>query len=265
MTNELEDAFEDEESETSAESNFTPDDEAEEAEKGETEDKEESEESTEFDDTKDKDESEEESSDEESSEEETEESESEPPSEEKLVPVAAVQDARRKLQEANEKLARYEKSETDENAPDPSADPEAYEAYVEQRVEKKLLVSRIEKSQAEMLEKHEDWPEMEQIFMVLAGSNPDLYTEMNAAQSPAQFAYDKAKEYEKAQETKIRARIEAEVSEKDGADKKEPSTAEKRNKSALKSPKLNKVTSTNTESAREQLDSLEDMFEGAAF
>lgn len=199
--------------------------------------------------------------------------ESEPPSdkEQKLVPIAALLDERRKaqlLKEENEKLKSQFQQEEDETAPDPLDDPEGYKQYLKNQANRELYQERAEESRSRMLESHSDYEEMEKIFMFLASQDSALVTQMNKHPDPAKFAYDKASEYKAEQRESIKnefreslkAEILAEL--KAGAQPPEESEADKRKRSAVSVPNLTKATATDTNSTTiEKDEDLDDMFE----
>lgn len=166
----------------------------------------------------------------------------------------AVLDERRKRQELEAKLAKYETGETEQTKqptrPDVLEDQEGAFRHTEGAIENRILQERINLSRELMLDKHEDYAEMETVFVDLARQNPHLVNEMNNSSNPAKFAYNKAQEHTAYQEylktkdsddykdyleaKKSGALIEREV---------EDSPAEKRKKSAVKVPDLINATS----------------------
>lgn len=141
-----------------------------------------------------------------------EEAESEPPSdnEGESVPRQALLDERRKRQEAQEEAERLKREygiQQDEEAPDPRDDPEGYEKYVRQKVERENWEKRVTQSRERMLEKHADFEEKEKHFVQLAQQNPDLVKQMNEHPDPAGFAYEKAQEDMSSKEKAIEDRV----------------------------------------------------------
>lgn len=119
-------------------------------------------------------------------------------SKQKSVPVAALQDERKKRQTAEERAetaeeraAALEKElEAMKGKPDPVPDTE-FDALV------KVSVRHMKKL-------HEDYPEMEKIFMEqvarvkdgkLVIKNEDLWEQYRASEDPAEFAYNHAKSH----------------------------------------------------------------------
>lgn len=186
-----------------------------------------------------------------------------PPAEEdpKTVPVAALIDERRKaraLQEELEKL-KNQYAFDDENAPDPTAEPESYKAYVRNQIRQEEMDTRIVTSRSSMLEKHNDYTEMETTFGLLAVNDPSLVEQMKNHPEPARFAYETAKGHLDKQRAAIRAELEAELLSKQP---KEPSKAEQRKASAVKVPNLTKATPSGSNSTPADNDegSLEELF-----
>lgn len=200
--------------------------------------------------------------DEEKSEEKSEE-ESETPPEPTLVPIAALLDERHKrqvLREENEKL-KSQIPQT-EQKPDMYEDPEGYEAWVLANAEQKVLDKQsaafadlVESSRSSMLEKHEDYQKIEEVFYILANSDEDLKQEMFRSQDPAQFAYIKGKEYLDAQRENLRAEILAETEDK---------PPEK--PGLIKAPNLASATAQSSNSVEVEKDEdLNDMFEDQVY
>lgn len=141
---------------------------------------------------------------------ETEETESETPSEEdKTVPRRALIDERRKRQELEEKLERMrqEHGEREEDAPDPTDDPEGYKKYLRAQWEKEQWEKTATRSRDRMMEQHADYEEKEKHFLYLAQNNPELVKQMNEDPDPAAFAYNKAKESLDQQEKAVEDRV----------------------------------------------------------
>ena len=119
------------------------------------------------------------------------------------VPMAALQDERHKrqqLSEENERL-RSQIPKSDE-APDPYTNIDDYDAYKKAEWEKDLNAKqanernqRIEQSPTDMLQSHEDYDEMEQIFQLMTVTDKTLVEKMFASGNEAKFAYDTAKTY----------------------------------------------------------------------
>ena len=121
----------------------------------------------------------------------------------KLVPIAALQDERHKRQQLETRLQEIEKQlpKTDE-APDPITEPDEYESYIRNKVEKEYedraaaeYKEKVEASRSQMLEAETDYIELEKVFMLMTTTDDTLAVQMNASADPARFAYDTAKAY----------------------------------------------------------------------
>lgn len=128
-----------------------------------------------------------------------------PSGEDQSVPRQALLDERRKRQEAEERLRQLEPA--DEEAPDPTDDPEGHERYLRAKWEREQWQERATKSRDRMLEKQPDYEEKEKHFLYLASQDPELIKQMNEDPDPAAFAYNKAKESLDAQEQAIEERV----------------------------------------------------------
>lgn len=141
--------------------------------------------------------------------EETEEAESETPSEEEgSVPRRALIDERRKRQDLEKQVQELrQKHEPDEEAPDPTDDPEGYEKYLRAKWEKEQWEKTANRSREKAMETHPDYEEKERHFLFLASQDPELVRQMNEDPDPASFAYTKAKESLDAQEKAVEERV----------------------------------------------------------
>lgn len=188
------------------------------------------------------------------------ETETEPPSdkESKLVPIAALHDERRKAQQFKERAEKAEKliPEKDE-APDPYEDIDAYTEYVRTQVQKELQAEqrkansdRIDLAREQMLEKHDDFIEMENIFTIMQASDPTLMGKMLASGNEVEFAYKTAKEYKAALLGDVKPPVIPDLTE-----------TEKRKAQALGAPNLATATAqaTNAEQKLKESD-INDVF-----
>lgn len=155
---------------------------------------------------------------------------SEPPSEEKdeRVPVAALQEERRKRQEYERRLREYEQQK--EKKPEEKKDFwEAPEDVINQRVESvakdlesKFTVRFLRSSEARARKQYEDYDAKIRAFQEAVESNPQLYQQMLDSEDPAEFAYKVGETYEytkdaptiDALEKKLEAKLEAKLREK---------------------------------------------------
>ena len=134
-----------------------------------------------------------------------------------MVPTAALLDERRKRQDAESRLSNALKSQ--ETVPDQYEDPEGHAAYLERQSHE----GRINGSRETAMLLKDDYPEMETVFMGMVRdaqgnvTNQSLINQMNAASSPALFAYNKAKEHqetERYRDPAARDQYEAELKER---------------------------------------------------
>ena len=118
---------------------------------------------------------------------------------EDMVPKAALLDERRKRQTAEDLNFELQRSQLE--VPDPTYDPEAHAAFVRQQE----INGRVSGSRETVRTLKDDYDEMEVVFMSMVQDpqgnviNQTLINQMNAAKTPALFAYNKATEYLEAQ------------------------------------------------------------------
>lgn len=144
---------------------------------------------------------------------------------EKLVPLSALEDERKKRQKAFERLDELEKRLEDvqrKPRPDEFMDPDGAAAWdreeSERRAEAETVKQRDERiasSQEIMREIHEDYDEMEAVFAEAAERDRSLAVQMVNHPAPAKFAYQKGKELKMLKDigdpASYRERIKAEV------------------------------------------------------
>jgi len=202
--------------------------------------------------------------------EEKSEEETEPPADKEptMVPIAALHDTRRKLDEARERAEALEKQiPVKDEAPDMYEDPDGYKLFVKnqalaevQAEQNAVYEARVEKSRSSMLEKHEDYEQMEKTFVFLTGFDETLISDMKANVDPAQFAYDKAKEYMVAQKEVLISELIAsgEYTKKEAEEEAEEQTEEK----VVNAPSLAKATSvaSNTHPVEKDYANVDEMF-----
>jgi len=119
------------------------------------------------------------------------------------APIAALQDERRKAQQAREEAEMLRRQvPVNDEAPDPYEDIDKYNAYIRNQTEQEIYqrmeqqrLQNLEFSRSKMLEQHQDYDEMEQIFSIMTATNMELVDKMNMSSDPAKFAYDTAKSY----------------------------------------------------------------------
>lgn len=162
----------------------------------------------------------------------------------------AVLDERRKRQELEAKLAKYEEEKVEKiKRPDVLEDQEGAFQHTESAFENKLFQERINLTRELMMEAKPDYSEMAALFLEMVKENPSLESEIRNSSNPAKFAYNKAKEkveYNEFQKTKetpeYKQFLEAKKSGKLNA-LVEETPEQKRNKSALNVPDLINSTS----------------------
>lgn len=161
--------------------------------------------------------------------EESEEKEETPSSEQKTsVPMAALQDERRKRQAAE---ARLKELEQKDDVPDPVSDPKGYAKHVKDGASADSFDLTIKLSRDLMMDAHKDYSDMEKVFMELVSeedadgnlrvTDPKLYNKFKSSANPAKFAYNHAKSHQDflersspEYEAKLRKEIEQEVLKK---------------------------------------------------
>lgn len=175
-----------------------------------------------------------------------------------LVPVAAVQDLRRKNRELKEQLEEANKYRPKDNTePDMYEDPEGWKAWNRNQIESEYVQrsqaeqsERIESSRSKMLEV-DDYIDAENEFMVHAQRDQDLRDQMLNHKDPARFAYEKGKEFKEQREKAIIDKY----------------LAQNPDKAKKPVPKLSLATATappNTVEVEEEED-LKDMFAGQGY
>ena len=123
--------------------------------------------------------------------------------EQKSIPLAALQDERRKRQHLEEEVEALRKQvpQSDE-APDPYDDIDAYDTFRRNQWqrEQNMAMDRqrrndLDVSRSKMLEQHNDYDEMERIFEIMTTSDRSLVDKMFQSGDAAKFAYDTARTY----------------------------------------------------------------------
>jgi hypothetical protein len=192
-----------------------------------------------------------------------------------FVPVAALKDERAKRQAAEsevktlkERIAKNDKGQTPEEA-DVNDD-----TFKERAVTSREL----------MTELVPDYEDKEKVFLAECEKNPALAIQLRKSKNPAKFAYNTGKEiiehqqyleeknsdqYKEFQEFKKNptayAAKKAEEAEKAKNKQLEETPEDKRKKSALSVPNLNKATSVKVDSAKEEVGGLDELMEGSPF
>ena len=120
------------------------------------------------------------------------------PTSETIGLQAALVAERHKRQEAERKLKETEVPET---VPDPIEDPKGYSDHIEAKADKNLLSTKIDLSRDIMMDSKDDYLEKEKVFMGLVGSDVDgefviadesLFQRFKASKNPGKFAYETA-------------------------------------------------------------------------
>lgn len=176
-----------------------------------------------------------------------------------LVPIAALQDERRKAQLLKEEVSQL-KSQIPQpsEAPDPEENIDAYNAWMRNQWEQEQIDAQsakfatlVEESRSAMLEKHDDYKKVEEVFYVLANLNEDLKQDMFDSKDPALFAYTEGKAYLQSLRDGALAEVE-----------KDPIIPEKVVPSALNVPSLATATAQASNSIQVEKDNdLDDMFD----
>lgn len=143
----------------------------------------------------------------------------EPPSpetvQERMVPLKALEEERRKRQEAEARINQQEPK----RAPDIFEDPEGYQKHMTELLNQTRTQDRIALSREMLMIVKDDYEQRENEFLELAKQDEMLIAKMANSSNPAKFVYETAVKAEKAKqlenvdqyEAKLRAEIEAKV------------------------------------------------------
>jgi len=124
------------------------------------------------------------------------------------VPINALLAERRKRQELEQRIAEIEKQNIpQQEAPDPVKDPDGYKLFITQQVESDAITNRINDSRTKMISEHVDYEDKEIVYNVLRAKDPSLHEQLVKHPDPARFAYETAVKYESEQRAKIEAEI----------------------------------------------------------
>lgn len=129
--------------------------------------------------------------------------EEEEPTSPKMVPLAAVQDERRKVKELREELESLKSKLPKANdEPDMYEDPEAWKQWNREQIQNEYrqetsrqLEKRINDSRDQMIESHADFAQKESAFLLMVQQDPTLTQQMLESVNPAKFAYEKGSEF----------------------------------------------------------------------
>lgn len=141
------------------------------------------------------------------------------------VPREALQDERRKRQEVEKRLreieARMQQAQQPQEQPNWYADPEAAARQMHQMIERSNFETKVALSEAILMERHEDYAQMRDLFADVAQQDPHLAAQLIRSPNPAKFAYDMGKKLALQREIgdnpdSYRQKIEAEILKKYG-------------------------------------------------
>lgn len=179
----------------------------------------------------------------------------------------AVLDERRKRQAAEQRIAELEAKLNPDAAPQQPARPDVFEdqegafGYLQQQFDQRLVVDRINLSREMMIDKHDDYEEIESAFVDLAKADASLVAKMRAAPLPAKFVYEHVKKHQQMQEMQdvdgYRAKVEAEVRAKILAEMEAEGSTGKAPAPAPHPPQLvNRRSASNAPVAHESLEDI---------
>lgn len=136
----------------------------------------------------------------------------------KMVPLAALEDERSKRkywQGLAEKNVDQTEEEKAPERPSIFEDEQGALDAIQRSSQEGLAALRLEMSQELMRSQKTDYDEKEQAFIALANDNKQLYQEMYASKNPARFVYETAEKHAQLKELEnvddYRAKIRAEV------------------------------------------------------
>jgi hypothetical protein len=152
---------------------------------------------------------------------------------EKTVPLAALEDERRKRQEYERRLQQYERQQQPkQEKPGFWEQPEQYLETVRNEARMEAIRGKLDITEDLARSKYQDYDDQLAVFGTLIQQNPNLLQQMLQARNPAEFAYSVAKNHAtvteagsiEAMREKIRAeeraKIEAEIKAKAEAEAK---------------------------------------------
>ncbi len=185
-----------------------------------------------------------------------------PASQDESWTKTAVLDERRKRQAIEAELAELKKPKQAEPIQRPNAaeDPEGAIEHTATEINQRILNERVNSSRNIMVAFKPDYLEKEAVFVELANANPALVAEMHQHESPAMFAYNKAIEHLDHQEylkTKDTPEYKEFLEARKSGNVLTPE--QKRNKSAVETPKLVNATSASSGNATPTDKSLKDI------
>ncbi len=141
------------------------------------------------------------------------------------IPLAALQDERRKRQELEAEVERLRAQAPEFERPDLFVDPDGALNQIRDEARHHADQRWIQSCRAMVQAQHADYADKESVFMDLARENPTLTQQMLKSDNPALFAYQTALKHERFEklqdvdgyEKSVRAEIEAKVRAELGA------------------------------------------------
>lgn len=114
---------------------------------------------------------------------------------EPTVPLAALQDERRKRQKLAERLSSMEQQAAAAARPDPFEDPAGAAEFDRRENAESSFRLRCDMSQEMMRQAHADYDEVESLFVEAAQMNPALAVQLANHPFPARFAYQQGSRF----------------------------------------------------------------------
>lgn len=143
------------------------------------------------------------------------------------VPREALQDERRKRQEVEKRLreieSRMQQAQQPQEQPNWYADPEQAARHMHMAIERSNFETKVALSEAILMERHQDYEQMRDLFADAAQQQPHLAAQLIKSPNPAKFAYETGKKIALEREIgdnpdSYRQKIEAEILKKYGID-----------------------------------------------
>ena len=115
------------------------------------------------------------------------------PEEDNMVPLKALKDERAKRQDAEARLNKVMADKPPEPVPDVIEDPEGYAARVKADADQSVADQKFAMSKIMAERDHDNYAEMEAVFIEAVQENPALRQAMNQHPHPSEFAFQEAK------------------------------------------------------------------------
>lgn len=116
--------------------------------------------------------------------------------------IAALQKVRQEKRELANKLKEFESQKSSDQEPDMYEDPEGWKAWNRKQVQLEVIkkdqdafTERLEISRDNMLDKYDNYEQVETIFSAFANQDKALAQELFESKDPAKFAYEKGLEF----------------------------------------------------------------------